>query len=118
MTAFNPLADAAAALGNTGKSTDKTPATLWLNIGVMVGETFVQLPVGIPLDNIKDLPDTARNRASKALLKSIVNHASDLPPGSDMELDSSALTLRIYRTEAGGAPTDIEKQDFTKLLFG
>lgn len=104
---FNPLADAQAAAlvgQNTAKPNDKTPATLWLNVGVTVknaaGEDeFIQLPVGIPLDNHRDMPNTSFNAAKLALLKSFLTLAQDIPAGGTKNVPTTNLTMQIRRTD-------------------
>ena len=119
---FNPLADAqAAALVGTPKpATDKTPATLWLNVGVTVknaaGEDeFIQLPVGIPLDNHRDMPNTSFNAAKLALLKSFLALAQDIPAGGTKNVPTTNLTMQIRRVDPNPAQAS-SAYDFSNIF--
>lgn len=109
--AFNPLAQAQlAANPNAAANQEKKSATLWLNVGVTVvnakgEEEFVQLPVGIPLDNNKELPNTVFNATKLALLKSFLTLAEDIPPGGTKEVPTTHLTLQIRRVDANAVVT-------------
>ena len=119
---FNPLAEAqAAALGQPARSAnEKIPATLWLNVGVTVkndkGEDeFIQLPVGIPLDNHKELSNNSFNAAKLALLKSFLTLASDIPAGGTKNVPTAALTLQIRRVDPTPATAN-SAYDFSKIF--
>jgi hypothetical protein len=119
-TLFNPLAQAQmAANPNAANPAEKKPATLWLNVGVTVtnekGEPeFIQLPVGIPLDNNKELANTAFNAAKLALLKSFLTLASDIPPGGTKEVPTAHLTLQIRRVDPNAVATTTH--DFSNIF--
>jgi hypothetical protein len=119
---FNPLAEAqAAALGQPARSAnEKIPATLWLNVGVTVqnakGEDeFISLPVGIPLDNHKELSNTSFNAAKLALLQSVLTFASDIPAGGTKNVPTAALTLQIRRVDPTPAAASTV-HDFSKIF--
>ena len=119
---FNPLADAqAAALAGSPKpATEKIPATLWMNVGVMVknaaGEDeFIQLPVGIPLDNHRDMPNTTFNAAKLALLKSFLTLAQDIPAGGSKNVPTKNLTMQIYRVNPNPAEA-ASAYDFSNIF--
>ena len=120
---FNPLADAQAAAlvgQNTVKPQDKTPATLWLNVGVTVknaaGEDeFIQLPVGIPLDNHRDMPNTTFNAAKLALLKSFLALAQDVPAGGTKNVPTANLTMQIRRVDPNPAQAS-SAYDFSNIF--
>ena len=120
---FNPIADAQAAalVGTPNKpATDKIPATLWLNVGVMVknaaGEDeFIQLPIGIPLDNHKELANTHFNAAKLALLKSFLTLAQDIPAGGSKNVPTKNLTMQIYRVNPNPAEA-ASAYDFSNIF--
>lgn len=119
---FNPIAEAqAAALAGSPKAaTDRTPATLWLNVGVTVknaaGEDeFIQLPVGIPLDNHRDMANTPFNGAKLALLKSFLTLAADIPEGGTKNVPTANLTMQIRRVDPNPAQA-ASAYDFSRIF--
>ena len=118
---FNPLAQAqmAATPNAATNAPEKKPATLWLNVGVTVtnekGEPeFIQLPVGIPLDNNKELANTTFNATKLALLKSFLALAADIPPGGTKEVPTDHLTLQIRRVDPNTTATSAH--DFSNIF--
>ncbi len=71
---------------------DKPKAQLWVNVGYSIeveGEmVFVSIPLGIPVDSVKELPTNTRNaefnmlnQARNQLLEDIPSASEDLEPG-------------------------------------
>ena len=120
MSTFNPLASAQSAATPNTPNQEKKPATLWLNVGVTVkndkGEDeFIQLPVGIPLDNTKELSNTTFNATKLALLNSFLALAKDIPPGGTKDVPKTHLTMQIHRRVDANVPVT-SAYDFSNIF--
>jgi hypothetical protein len=92
----------------------KPSALVWLNIGYTVkgedGEdVFIGLPVGLPLDDMKEMEAKGSNpgwhqlvEAKNALLTYIKEAAKDLKPGEYINLDG--LEIQAYRRNEAVVP--------------
>lgn len=85
---------------------DKPKSQLWINVGYSVevnGEqVFVSVPMGIPVDSIKELPTNTRNseynllnQARNQLLQDIVSASGDLESGESHVLELEVQLRRI-----------------------
>ena len=85
---------------------EKVKSQLWVNVGYSVevnGElVFVSIPMGIPLDSIKELPTNTRNaeynllnQARNQLLADIASGAEDLEAGESHVLELEVQLRRI-----------------------
>ncbi len=117
----NPMADALSALlgGDTSTNAsaakkERVPSILWLNIGVSVPgkdgaePTFVSLPFGLPLDDMKHVEIKGKNvewhklaTAKNALLDAIRKQGSGMEAGSEVVLPG--LTVQLLRKAEGSA---------------
>lgn len=91
----------------------KTPSQFWLNVGIVRGtkeaEKFLQLPVGIALDELqaKDIPSSRtenqefRNQriAEKQLWELVKTEFSKLKPGEELEVPLVCRIRRINEKE-------------------
>ena len=85
---------------------EKVKSQLWINVGYSVeveGEqVFVSIPMGIPVDSIKELPTNTRNvefnllnQARNQLLADITAAAEDLESGESHVLELEVQLRRI-----------------------
>jgi len=85
---------------------DKPKSQLWVNIGytqVVNGvDVFVSVPMGIPLESVKELVTNTRNvefnqlnQARNQLLADILAASEDLEPGQDHTLELEVQVRRI-----------------------
>lgn len=88
------------------KADRRPPSVLWLNIGVQVGETFVTLPFGLPLDDMKPIEAKGKNAewhnlaaAKNALLKMLQDAGGKMDSGTDQIIPS--LQVQLLRKSDG-----------------
>jgi hypothetical protein len=85
---------------------EKVKSQLWINVGYSIeveGEqVFVSIPMGIPLDSIKELPTNTRNsefnmlnQARNQLLADITAASEDLESGESHVLELEVQLRRI-----------------------
>ena len=85
---------------------EKVKSQLWVNVGYSIeveGEqVFVSIPMGIPVDSIKELPTNTRNaefnllnQARNQLLADIVAASEDLESGESHVLELEVQLRRI-----------------------
>jgi len=85
---------------------DKPKSQLWVNVGYSIeveGEqVFVSIPMGIPVDSIKELPTNTRNaefnmlnQARNQLLADITAASEDLESGESHVLELEVQLRRI-----------------------
>lgn len=86
---------------NRRNQSDKPPAKLWLNVGYEANGRFVNLPVGIPVDTMEELPVRGQNEewaafqtARNQLLKAIQQAGDNLEPGAEVEVK---LTVKLRK---------------------
>ena len=96
----------AAAAKTTTIVEDKVKSQLWINVGYSIeveGEqVFVSIPMGIPVDSIKELPTNTRNaefnllnQARNQLLADITAASEDLEYGESHVLELEVQLRRI-----------------------
>lgn len=85
---------------------EKVKSQLWVNVGYSIevnGESvFVSIPMGIPVDSVKELPTNTRNsefnllnQARNQLLADIVAASEDLEAGESHVLELEVQLRRI-----------------------
>lgn len=85
---------------------EKVKSQLWVNVGYSIEvegeEVFVSIPMGIPVDSIKELPMNTRNaefnllnQARNQLLADIIAAADDLEAGESHVLELEVQLRRI-----------------------
>ena len=85
---------------------DKPKSQLWVNVGYSIEvdgvNVFVSIPMGIPVDSIKELPTNTRNaefnmlnQARNQLLADIASAAEDLESGESHVLELEVQLRRI-----------------------
>lgn len=85
---------------------EKVKSQLWVNVGYSIevnGESvFVSIPMGIPVDSVKELPTNTRNaefnllnQARNQLLQDITAAAEDLEAGESHVLELEVQLRRI-----------------------
>ena len=85
---------------------EKVKSQLWINVGYSIeveGESvFVSIPMGIPVDSVKELPTNTRNtefnmlnQARNQLLADITSAAEDLEAGESHVLELEVQLRRI-----------------------
>lgn len=109
----------------SSNNTEERPQSqLWLNIGCETGDEdypFLNLPMGIPLDQVKPVKITGRNDKFKAFRSSqndflayLEAEGEKLKPGEDLILTMQVQLRRIDDEQMSVDPKD---NPFTKLLF-
>ena len=94
---------------------EKVKSQLWVNVGYSIEvdgvNVFVSIPMGIPVDSIKELPTNTRNaeynllnQARNQLLADIASAAEDLESGESHVLELEVQLRRIDK-EADPLPT-------------
>ena len=85
---------------------EKVKSQLWVNVGYSIEvegqQVFVSIPMGIPVDSIKELPTNTRNtefnllnQARNQLLADITSGAEDLESGESHVLELEVQLRRI-----------------------
>ena len=98
---FGPKAAAKSAIVE-----EKVKSQLWVNVGYSIEvdgvNVFVSIPMGIPVDSIKELPTNTRNteynllnQARNQLLADIASAAEDLEGGESHVLELEVQLRRI-----------------------
>ena len=98
----------------------------WLNVGYSVNhdgkDTFVSLPLGIPLDNQKVLPTNSSNAefaalqaARNNLYEQLMEAVEKLEPDQEEIIE---LQVQVRRVKEDSAPIDPNKNPFVQNLFG
>jgi len=92
---------------NSSSKQDKPKNTFWCNVGVMIDGEFIQLPVGIAMDNLKapPIPNATENnqefrnlRIKQAkLLEKVREKLNTLTPGE--RIQSPAFGVEFYRAK-------------------
>lgn len=125
---FGGLAPVAPA---TDDKADLPKAEFWLNVGYEVGEAgteeyrFVSLPMGIPVDTMKQIEIRTRNQefgqfqsAQNNLLTQIQNKCSELAPGEAIVLGEGPLCIQLRRVnEPVTAPAADASNPYAVQLF-
>jgi len=113
---FGQDAQAPASGGNGSGRQDQPKAQVWINIGYYVGDRFISLPVGIPLDTMEEVSTRSSNEeyrqmqaARNDLLNAIKGAASELPGGGERQLN---LQIQLRRVNAEQAPVDQSTNQF------
>lgn len=91
----------------TAKAEDKAPQLLWLNVGYTYAdeetgeETFISLPMGIPLDNMRNQRAGSKNEefamlaaAKNQLLSQLKEMAEGLEDGEEHILEGLQVQMR------------------------
>lgn len=94
------------AAAEAAKPDRRPPSVLWLNIGVQVGETFVTLPFGLPLDDMKPIEAKGKNAewhnlaaAKNALLKMLQDAGGKMDAGTEQIIPN--LRVQLLRKSDG-----------------
>ena len=113
----------------TAAPQERAKADYWLNVGYTVDEqtdegivqTFISLPLGIPLDDQKTLPENSSNQryaalsaARNDLYQQVMAACSELADGEERILDLQ-IQIRKVRSEAASVPAG--QNPFLKKLF-
>ena len=95
------------------KADRRPPSVLWLNIGVQVGETFVTLPFGLPLDDMKLIEVKGKNvewhnlaAAKNALLKMLQEAGGKMDSGTEQIIPS--LQVQLLRKSDGAVESSTD----------
>lgn len=79
---------------NRRNQIDRPAAKLWLNVGYEANGRFVNLPVGIPVDTMEELPIRGQNEewaafqtARNQLLRAIQQAGDNLEPGAEITVN-------------------------------
>lgn len=88
---------------------DRPETKVWMNVGVMVGDTFVSLPIGVGIDTMQAADERTNSaeysqlvQARNALLKKLQSFSEDLKPGEEANVDG--LLVQIRRVNDKQAP--------------
>ena len=107
---MSTLAELLAKAAPTDPVVEKPEAFVWLNVGatlVIEGKpTFISLPLGIPLDTMKQTKGTGvYAQAKNTLLASILEMSGSIGPGDSKTVNG--LEVQIYRRsdKVEAAPT-------------
>lgn len=95
-------------------------AEYWINIGLMVGDTFVEMPYGLAVDTMKDRTSSknstpewlARCAEANIVRDNILEMMQALKPGQKMhfECGDSGLVMELSRREMKShTPTTVRK---------
>lgn len=83
------------------KQTDRPKSMIWLNIGVDVNGTFVNLPFGLPIDTMNAIEIKGSNQewnnlsaARNALLEKFKQAGAAIEAGKEETIDGLKITLR------------------------
>lgn len=96
--------------GNTAGIAQQPRKTseFWLNVGIMAGEEFISLPVGLPLDDMKPARANTNNaewnqiaQAKNVLLEQLQQIAAHLEPGKEVTL---SLEVQLRRAAKNDEP--------------
>jgi hypothetical protein len=118
--------------GRKANGAEAPKAQFWLNIGFVAegtakpeegkGDTFVSLPIGIPLDTMERLKTNSSNEefaqlqaARNDLLDQIMAHAKTLEPGQDAVFMIQAQVRRVKEDKP--VAVDASNKYTAKLQF-
>ncbi|WP_139074153.1 hypothetical protein [Pantoea eucrina] len=94
--------------GQNNGQQQRKPSEFWLNIGVMAGDEFISLPVGLPLDDMKPARANTNNaewnqiaQAKNVLLEQLQQLGMQLEAGKEVELN---LTVQLRRSAKNDEP--------------
>lgn len=108
---------------------DRPKAQYWLNVGYTVQEetedgvvdTFISLPLGIPLDDQKALPENSSNAryaalsaARNSLYEQLMAVCAELGDGEEQLLD---LQIQVRKVRGEAATVKSGENPFIKKLF-
>lgn len=90
-----------------GAVEERQEAEFWINVGFQQGDTFVSLPVGIPIDQIKRLnipktegPFRDLQATRNALLDKVLEKGRrELEPGESVKLKLEVELRRVNQTK-------------------
>lgn len=97
------------------KADDRPQADIWLNVGYTAtdgeGEdVFIGLPMGIPLDTMKESPMRGKDegfrqvlQAKNSLLETVQKAAAELKPGQEEMINLQVQIRRVSKTEEPAA---------------
>jgi hypothetical protein len=122
----------AASNARRGNAAEAPKAQFWLNIGFVAegtarpdegkGDTFVSLPVGIPLDTMERLKTNSSNEefaqlqaARNDLFDQIMEQANKLEPGAEMVFTIQAQVRRVKEDKP--VAVDASNKFTAKLQF-
>lgn len=99
-----------------GQNEERIPAEFWINVGFQQGDTFVSLPLGIPVDQVKKLslpktegPFRDLQAARNALLEAVLAKGrTELDHG-----EATLLNLQVELRRVKLDPEEPEKTSFT-----
>lgn len=134
MIEFNRTGGASQSNSTNGNGRSDLPrAQLWMNIGysVTTGEgedaqtRFVSLPMGIPLDTMKDITITSRNEEfarfqahQNKLLSSVQAKAAALKPGEECIIgDTGGLQIQLRRVNDAPSAPSLSAEDPLAMPF-
>ncbi len=116
-------------LPTTAAPQERAKADFWLNVGYTVDEqtdegvvqTFISLPLGIPLDDQKTLPENSSNQryaalsaARNDLYQQVMAACGELADGEERILD---LQIQIRKVRGESATVAAGSNPFLKKLF-
>lgn len=101
--------------GNMQSPNDQPRAKLWLNIGYEMNGRFVNLPIGTPVDTMKQADVRGQNEdwikfqtARNAMLEALQQYGMSLEPGQEVEIPNLVIKLRRVNEEVEVIPADNE----------
>ena len=107
---------------NSQTQETREPSKYWINVGYSVTnpetgeETFVSLPFGLPLDNMRKASGSSQlSEAKNFLLESILQHMKEeMKPGQSEIIENLQIQLRV-----ASEPKDIDpsQNPFIKGIF-
>lgn len=122
--------------GQQAAKTDRKPSEFWLNVGVVIPgagkpteeggaptDLFVNLPTGIPLDDMKPAKVSGTNadfihlqQTKNAILEQLQKAAASLKPGERMRVP--LLTVELHRRNDVSPVGDTATNPLLQQLFG
>lgn len=106
---------------NSQAQENREPSKYWVNVGYEVenpetGETtFVSLPFGLPLDNMRKASGSSQlSEAKNYLLESIMEHMKSMKSGESEVITNLQIQLRVA---AEPKDTDPTQNPFIKGIF-
>lgn len=100
-------------------------AKLWLNVGYMKGDRFINLPLGLPIDTMEPVEIRGSNqdwlkfnKARNDLLEALKGMIEKLGPGDEVDLPNLIIKIRRTQGEVAIEGENTYEADFSDLLSG
>lgn len=111
--------------GNMTSPNERPKAKLWINLGYMQNDRFVNLPIGTPVDTMEPAEVRGQNAdwvkfqsARNDLLKALQELGANIEPGQEVDLNLIVKLRRVNDELAVPTGENEYKTDLSALFAG